>query len=161
MHRHAFGNGRHISGGEFLWHWLFLWFCKFISPMMSSRKKKTLLNKLNPFRAAICCKTGLMQDVIFPSKCSHHPSPIRTDSYFESSQSLVFSSLLRLSVIASFWEVSLCVCCSVCSEAVAYFLALTSESHREAWTNLLLLFLTKVLKISDERVRSNSGPQQK
>lgn len=46
------------------------------------------------------------------------------------------------------------VCYSVCSEAVAYFLALTSESHREAWTNLLLLFLTKVLKISDERVRS-------
>lgn len=45
------------------------------------------------------------------------------------------------------------MCCSVCSEAVAYFLALTSESHREAWTNLLLLFLTKVLKISDERVR--------
>uniref|UniRef100_A0A7N8WV80 ADP-ribosylation factor guanine nucleotide-exchange factor 1 (brefeldin A-inhibited) n=1 Tax=Mastacembelus armatus TaxID=205130 RepID=A0A7N8WV80_9TELE len=32
---------------------------------------------------------------------------------------------------------------NVCSEAVAYFLALTSESHREAWTNLLLLFLTK------------------
>lgn len=48
-----------------------------------------------------------------------------------------------------------CVCCSVCSEAVAYFLALTSESHREAWTNLLLLFLTKVLKISDERVRED------
>uniref|UniRef100_A0A673XKW9 ARF guanine nucleotide exchange factor 1 n=1 Tax=Salmo trutta TaxID=8032 RepID=A0A673XKW9_SALTR len=42
---------------------------------------------------------------------------------------------------------------NVCSEAVAYFLTLTSESHREAWTNLLLLFLTKVLKISDDRVR--------
>jgi len=37
---------------------------------------------------------------------------------------------------------------------VAYFLALTSESHREAWTSLLLLFLTKVLKLSDERVSS-------
>lgn len=54
----------------------------------------------------------------------------------------------------------MCICCSVCSEAVAYFLALTSESHREAWTNLLLLFLTKVLKISDDRVRLNSGPYQ-
>ncbi|KTG40450.1 hypothetical protein cypCar_00007680, partial [Cyprinus carpio] len=32
---------------------------------------------------------------------------------------------------------------NVCSDAVAYFLTLTSESHREAWTNLLLLFLTK------------------
>ncbi|KAK7795868.1 hypothetical protein U0070_018391, partial [Myodes glareolus] len=38
---------------------------------------------------------------------------------------------------------------NVCSEALSYFLTLTSESHREAWTNLLLLFLTKVLKISD------------
>uniref|UniRef100_A0A8D0FF48 ADP ribosylation factor guanine nucleotide exchange factor 1 n=1 Tax=Strix occidentalis caurina TaxID=311401 RepID=A0A8D0FF48_STROC len=43
---------------------------------------------------------------------------------------------------------------NVCSEALSYFLTLTSESHREAWTNLLLLFLTKVLKISDERVSS-------
>lgn len=56
---------------------------------------------------------------------------------------------------------SLSSCYSVCSEAVAYFLALTSESHREAWTNLLLLFLTKVLKISDERVRNrNAHPFQ-
>lgn len=47
---------------------------------------------------------------------------------------------------------SLFVFVSVCSDAVAYFLTLTSESHREAWTNLLLLFLTKVLKISDDRV---------
>uniref|UniRef100_A0A8C2X7W7 ARF guanine nucleotide exchange factor 1 n=1 Tax=Cyclopterus lumpus TaxID=8103 RepID=A0A8C2X7W7_CYCLU len=45
----------------------------------------------------------------------------------------------------------------VCSEAVAYFLALTSESHREAWTNLLLLFLTKVLKISDERFKVHAS----
>uniref|UniRef100_A0A8C9Y1E7 ARF guanine nucleotide exchange factor 1 n=1 Tax=Sander lucioperca TaxID=283035 RepID=A0A8C9Y1E7_SANLU len=45
----------------------------------------------------------------------------------------------------------------VCSEAVAYFLALTSESHREAWTNLLLLFLTKVLKISDERFKAHAS----
>lgn len=44
------------------------------------------------------------------------------------------------------------LCYSVCSEALSYFLTLTSESHREAWTNLLLLFLTKVLKISDNRV---------
>ncbi|XP_061777821.1 brefeldin A-inhibited guanine nucleotide-exchange protein 1 isoform X1 [Nerophis ophidion] len=45
----------------------------------------------------------------------------------------------------------------VCSEAVAYFLALTSESHREAWTNLLLLFLTRVLNISDERFRAHAS----
>uniref|UniRef100_A0A3Q0T2Q7 ARF guanine nucleotide exchange factor 1 n=1 Tax=Amphilophus citrinellus TaxID=61819 RepID=A0A3Q0T2Q7_AMPCI len=46
---------------------------------------------------------------------------------------------------------------NVCSEAVAYFLALTSESHREAWTNLLLLFLTKVLKISDKRFKAHAS----
>lgn len=48
------------------------------------------------------------------------------------------------------------LCYSVCSEALSYFLTLTSESHREAWTNLLLLFLTKVLKISDNRVSMRS-----
>ncbi|NXU24634.1 BIG2 protein, partial [Thalassarche chlororhynchos] len=41
---------------------------------------------------------------------------------------------------------------SVCSEALAYFITVSSESHREAWTNLLLLLLTKTLKISDEKV---------
>ncbi|XP_075439890.1 brefeldin A-inhibited guanine nucleotide-exchange protein 1 isoform X2 [Ascaphus truei] len=46
---------------------------------------------------------------------------------------------------------------NVCSEALGYFLTLTSESHREAWTNLLLLFLTKVLKISDERFRAHAS----
>ncbi|KAL2085172.1 hypothetical protein ACEWY4_018492 [Coilia grayii] len=45
----------------------------------------------------------------------------------------------------------------VCSDAVAYFLTLTSESHREAWTNLLLLFLTKILKISDDRFKAHAS----
>ncbi|KAJ1123190.1 hypothetical protein NDU88_001663, partial [Pleurodeles waltl] len=40
---------------------------------------------------------------------------------------------------------------NVCSEALAYFITVNSESHREAWTNLLLLLLTKTLKISDEK----------
>ncbi|CAJ0931096.1 unnamed protein product [Ranitomeya imitator] len=46
---------------------------------------------------------------------------------------------------------------NVCSEALSYFLTLASESHREAWTNLLLLFLTKVLKISDERFKAHAS----
>uniref|UniRef100_A0A671NHN5 Brefeldin A-inhibited guanine nucleotide-exchange protein 1-like n=1 Tax=Sinocyclocheilus anshuiensis TaxID=1608454 RepID=A0A671NHN5_9TELE len=46
---------------------------------------------------------------------------------------------------------------NVCSDAVAYFLTLTSESHREAWINLLLLFLTKVLKISDDRFKAHAS----
>lgn len=46
---------------------------------------------------------------------------------------------------------------NVCREALSYFLTLTSESHREAWTNLLLLFLTKVLKISDSRFKAHAS----
>ncbi|MBN3281274.1 BIG1 protein, partial [Polyodon spathula] len=46
---------------------------------------------------------------------------------------------------------------NVCSEAISYFLTLTSESHREAWTSLLLLFLTKVLKISDDRFKAHAS----
>uniref|UniRef100_A0A673ZUG7 ARF guanine nucleotide exchange factor 1 n=1 Tax=Salmo trutta TaxID=8032 RepID=A0A673ZUG7_SALTR len=45
----------------------------------------------------------------------------------------------------------------VCGEALAYFLTLTSESHREAWTNLLILFLTKVVKISDDRFKAHAS----
>ncbi|XP_071303001.1 brefeldin A-inhibited guanine nucleotide-exchange protein 2 isoform X3 [Agelaius tricolor] len=45
---------------------------------------------------------------------------------------------------------------SVCSEALAYFITVNSESHREAWTNLLLLLLTKTLKISDDKSRMTS-----
>ncbi|XP_043945867.1 brefeldin A-inhibited guanine nucleotide-exchange protein 2 [Protopterus annectens] len=46
---------------------------------------------------------------------------------------------------------------NVCSEALAYFITLTSESHREAWNNLLLLFLTKTLKIPDERFKAHAS----
>ncbi|GCC22615.1 hypothetical protein chiPu_0001003 [Chiloscyllium punctatum] len=46
---------------------------------------------------------------------------------------------------------------NVCSEALAYFITLTSESHREAWTNLLLLFLTKTLKTSDEKFKIHAS----
>ncbi|KAF5286690.1 hypothetical protein FQA39_LY16173 [Lamprigera yunnana] len=40
---------------------------------------------------------------------------------------------------------------SVCQEALEYFLQLQSEAHREAWTSLLLLVLTRMLKMSDDR----------
>ncbi|KAF4798340.1 hypothetical protein TURU_065069 [Turdus rufiventris] len=46
---------------------------------------------------------------------------------------------------------------SVCSEALAYFVTVNSESHREAWTNLLLLLLTKTLKISDDKFRAHAS----
>ncbi|GLH01180.1 Protein MON2 homolog [Gryllus bimaculatus] len=40
---------------------------------------------------------------------------------------------------------------AVCREALEYFLCLQSEAHREAWTCLLLLVLTRILKMDDER----------
>ncbi|XP_050306443.1 brefeldin A-inhibited guanine nucleotide-exchange protein 1 [Anthonomus grandis grandis] len=39
----------------------------------------------------------------------------------------------------------------VCQEAFDYFLQLQSEAHREAWTSLLLLVLTRMLKMTDDR----------
>lgn len=40
----------------------------------------------------------------------------------------------------------------VCREALEYFLCLQSESHRDAWTCLLLLVLNRIFKMADERV---------
>ncbi|CAG9761800.1 unnamed protein product [Ceutorhynchus assimilis] len=39
----------------------------------------------------------------------------------------------------------------VCQEAFDYFLQLQSEAHRDAWTTLLLLVLTRMLKMPDDR----------
>ncbi|KAG1705092.1 Brefeldin A-inhibited guanine nucleotide-exchange protein 1 [Nymphon striatum] len=46
---------------------------------------------------------------------------------------------------------------SICKEGIEYFLCLSSEGHREAWTNLLLLFLTNILKMDDERFRAHAS----
>nr|XP_020635120.1 brefeldin A-inhibited guanine nucleotide-exchange protein 2 [Pogona vitticeps] len=46
---------------------------------------------------------------------------------------------------------------NVCTEALAYFITVNSESHREAWTNLLLLLLTKTLKVSDEKFKAHAS----
>ncbi|XP_018336775.1 brefeldin A-inhibited guanine nucleotide-exchange protein 1 [Agrilus planipennis] len=40
---------------------------------------------------------------------------------------------------------------AVCQEALEYFLQLQSEAHRDAWTSLLLLVLTRLLKMPDDR----------
>lgn len=42
---------------------------------------------------------------------------------------------------------------NVCKEALEYFLSLQSEPHRDAWTSLLLLVMTRLLKMPDRRVR--------
>ncbi|XP_076840652.1 LOW QUALITY PROTEIN: brefeldin A-inhibited guanine nucleotide-exchange protein 2 [Brachyhypopomus gauderio] len=45
----------------------------------------------------------------------------------------------------------------VCSEALAYFINLTSESHREAWTSSLLLLLTRTLRLPDEKFKAHAS----
>ncbi|KAL2104143.1 hypothetical protein ACEWY4_001011 [Coilia grayii] len=45
----------------------------------------------------------------------------------------------------------------VCSEALGYFISLTSESHREAWTSLLLLMLTRTLRLPDDKFRPHAS----
>lgn len=39
----------------------------------------------------------------------------------------------------------------VASEALDYFLALSNEAHRDAWTPILLLLLARILKMTDAR----------
>uniref|UniRef100_A0A3B5QF98 ARF guanine nucleotide exchange factor 2 n=1 Tax=Xiphophorus maculatus TaxID=8083 RepID=A0A3B5QF98_XIPMA len=39
----------------------------------------------------------------------------------------------------------------VCTEALSYFISLTSESHREAWNSLLMLLLTRTLRLPDDK----------
>lgn len=46
---------------------------------------------------------------------------------------------------------------TVCSEALAYFITVNFESHREAWTSLRLLLLTKILKINDEKFKAHAS----
>ncbi|CAG7719826.1 unnamed protein product [Allacma fusca] len=40
-----------------------------------------------------------------------------------------------------------------CKSALEYFLSLPSNSHRDTWTNLLLLCLTKVVKLPEDRFK--------
>ncbi|KAL1446120.1 hypothetical protein WDU94_005448 [Cyamophila willieti] len=46
---------------------------------------------------------------------------------------------------------------SVNNEALDYFLSLQYETHRDAWTTLLLLILTKILKMPDDKFRVHTG----
>lgn len=45
----------------------------------------------------------------------------------------------------------------VCGEALEYFLTLQSDSHREAWCSLLLLIITRMLKMSEDRFRVHAA----
>ncbi|XP_063319273.1 brefeldin A-inhibited guanine nucleotide-exchange protein 2 [Pelmatolapia mariae] len=45
----------------------------------------------------------------------------------------------------------------VCNEALGYFISLTSESHREAWNSLLMLLLTRTLRLPDDKFKPHSS----
>lgn len=38
-------------------------------------------------------------------------------------------------------------------DSLEYYVILQSESHRDAWTSVLILLFTRLLKLNDERVR--------
>jgi len=42
---------------------------------------------------------------------------------------------------------------TTCKGALEYFITLPSNAHRDTWTNLLLLCLTKVLKLPEDRFK--------
>ncbi|CAH1100996.1 unnamed protein product [Psylliodes chrysocephalus] len=50
-----------------------------------------------------------------------------------------------------YWPVIESTLLTVCQEGLEYFLRLQSEGHREAWTSLLLLIMTRLLKMDDNR----------
>nr|XP_057906847.1 brefeldin A-inhibited guanine nucleotide-exchange protein 2 [Doryrhamphus excisus] len=45
----------------------------------------------------------------------------------------------------------------VCSEALSYFISLTSESHREAWNSVLMLLLTRTLRMPDHKFKPHAS----
>ncbi|XP_048583059.1 brefeldin A-inhibited guanine nucleotide-exchange protein 1 isoform X2 [Nematostella vectensis] len=45
----------------------------------------------------------------------------------------------------------------ICKESLMYYLSLESSSHREAWTSLLLLFLSRILRLDDERFKIHAS----
>ncbi|XP_033116486.1 brefeldin A-inhibited guanine nucleotide-exchange protein 1-like [Anneissia japonica] len=46
---------------------------------------------------------------------------------------------------------------SVCEEALRYFLTLESESHRDTWKSLIVLLLTKMLKMNEQRFKVHAS----
>ncbi|XP_053393840.1 brefeldin A-inhibited guanine nucleotide-exchange protein 1-like isoform X3 [Mercenaria mercenaria] len=46
---------------------------------------------------------------------------------------------------------------SVCHSSLEYFLSLQSDSHRDAWSNIIILLITRLLKMSDDRFRVHAS----
>lgn len=63
--------------------------------------------------------------------------------------------LLSLTDRLFYWHCVSAFFCRVCTEALSYFIGLTSESHREAWNMLLMLLLTRTLRLPDDKARTH------
>ncbi|KAL4236729.1 Brefeldin A-inhibited guanine nucleotide-exchange protein 1 [Mactra antiquata] len=46
---------------------------------------------------------------------------------------------------------------SICHSSLEYYLSLQSDSHREAWCNIIILLITRLLKMSDERFKVHAS----
>ncbi|XP_054711883.1 brefeldin A-inhibited guanine nucleotide-exchange protein 1-like [Uloborus diversus] len=46
---------------------------------------------------------------------------------------------------------------SICKEALEYYLSLNVEKHKDVWTSLLLLLLSRVNQLDDERFRAHAS----
>ncbi|XP_060556468.1 brefeldin A-inhibited guanine nucleotide-exchange protein 1-like isoform X2 [Ruditapes philippinarum] len=46
---------------------------------------------------------------------------------------------------------------SICHSSLEYFLSLQSDSHRDAWSNIIILLITRLLKMSDDRFRVHAS----
>ncbi|XP_061181615.1 brefeldin A-inhibited guanine nucleotide-exchange protein 1-like isoform X3 [Saccostrea echinata] len=46
---------------------------------------------------------------------------------------------------------------TVCRESLEYYLSLQSDSHREAWGSLMILLITRLLKLTDDRFKIHAA----
>ncbi|XP_056019394.1 brefeldin A-inhibited guanine nucleotide-exchange protein 1-like isoform X4 [Ostrea edulis] len=46
---------------------------------------------------------------------------------------------------------------TICRESLEYYLSLQSDSHREAWGSLMILLITRLLKLADDRFKVHAA----
>ncbi len=142
------------------------WKCDFVDPAGFRGKSKP--NLLKQETQSLACTLRILFRMYSDDMRRDHWGEtqdrlIRYNSHSKMScrTTSVGSKLLQCSGTLHQWKFSLFFC-RVGRDGLKYFLSLTSDSHREAWSTLLLLFLTKILKMSDERVcATNSFEQEK
>ncbi|CAF3269094.1 unnamed protein product [Rotaria socialis] len=75
-----------------------------------------------------------------------------SDTKYIDSNDLLKKRILKL-VLKIFFFGSFDTVTRLTRDSLEYYLALQSENHREAWTNVLMLLLTKLLKLDEEQFK--------